>query len=369
VARKDLIEARAAKLTSGFERYVQVYDDRVPFTSVQLACHRKTAGLRRQAEGVQAAVENGQYVESLRETLQAWGIGRRASRLVPPTEFAAALRAAVPRLEPLEALRIDAADLPPDIADQIWPIIDSLGVVTNKAKLVAGTKTMHHLLPDLVPPMDHVWTGTFFQFHPPEWQDVGGQRRIFGLAYNQFVAVARCVHPEQYVTGAGWRTSRTKILDNALIGFCKVELGASPPLAEDAPNQVSFEVSGYPPAKNEALSMLGAAHSHTSRVRLLLETARQACTEQSFTPVVHGRVGVEVVVRSPAGQNPADATNYLGGIADVLEDKAHRGALDHLGKLATVWLYRNDRQIKEINYREVASEELSYTVTISQLDE
>jgi hypothetical protein len=40
--------------------------------------------------------------------------------------------------------------------------------------------------------------------------------------------VARLVHPGQYVTGAGWRTSRTKILDNALIGFRKAELGTSP---------------------------------------------------------------------------------------------------------------------------------------------
>ena len=36
--------------------------------------------------------------------------------------------------------------------------------------------------------------------------------------------VALLVQPDQYVTGMGWRTSRTKILDNALIGFCKVEL-------------------------------------------------------------------------------------------------------------------------------------------------
>jgi hypothetical protein len=28
-----------------------------------------------------------------------------------------------------------------------------------------------------------------------------------------------------------------------------------------------------------------------------------------------------------------------------------RGPLDHLGDLATVWLYRNDRQIEEVSYR------------------
>lgn len=114
--------------------------------------------------------------------------------------------------------------------------------------------------------------------------------------------------------------------------------------------------------------MLGAGHSHAPRVRLLLETARQACATQGFVPIETSPVGLDVVLYSPAGQNRADATNYLGGIADVLENKAHRGALDHLGDLAGVWLYGNDRQIKEISYQEVEASEATYTVTIRDLD-
>ena len=371
MARRDLIEARVGMLVSRFRDYVQVYDDRVPFTGEQLAAHRQSVELRRQAGCVRAAVEDEEFVASLRRTLLAWGVGRRASRLVPTDDFGAALRAAAPDLEALESLTIDGGNLP-DLADRLWLIIDSLRVVTNKAKLVAGTKTLHHLLPSLVPPMDRAWTGTFFQFHLPEWQDISGQRRIFGIAYGQFAAVAQRVHPGEYVTGAGWRTSRTKILDNALIGFCKAELGTNPPVAEetakeDALNQVTLEVPGYPPAKNEALSMLGAGHSHAPRIQLLLETALQACTTQGFTPIIQGRVGLDVVVHAPAGQNPADSTNYLGGIADVLENKTHRGGLDHLGDLAGVWLYGNDRQIKEATYREVEADDVGYTVTIREL--
>jgi hypothetical protein len=362
-----VIEARIGKLVSRFGDYVQAYDDRPPFTREQLAAHRHSVELRRQAGGVRAAVEDEEFVASLRRTLLAWGVGRRASRLVASEDFTAAIRGAAPGLEALEPMAIDDDDLPGDMADRLWFIIDSLGVVTNKAKLVAGTKTLHHLLPDLVPPMDRAFTGAFFGFHLPEWQDIAGQRRILRLAYDQFAAVARRVHPAKYVTGAGWRTSRTKILDNALIGFCKAELGASAPAAEEALNQVSLEVAGYPPAKNEALSMLGAGHSHAPRVRLLLEKARQACTAQGFTPIAHGRVGLDVVLQAPAGENPADATNYLGGIADVLEDKAHRGPLDHLGDLASVWLYGNDRQIKEATYREAEAAEPGYTVTVREL--
>jgi DDE superfamily endonuclease len=53
---------------------------------------------------------------------------------------------------------------------------------------------------------------------------------------------------------------------------------------------------------------------------------------------------------------------YLRRIGDVLEDKSHRGPLEHLGMLATVWLYWNNRQIKQLSYREIASDQIGCTV-------
>jgi hypothetical protein len=170
------------------------------------------------------------------------------------------------------------------------------------------------------------------------------------------------------VTGHGWRTSSSKIIDNALIGFCKTEISGIPATAAipgmGTARSISFEVPGYPPVKNEALSMLGAGHPYAPRVRLLLEAAREAGAAQAFTPADDGHIALEVILRCPPGRNPADATNYLGGIADVLEDKSSRGPLDHLGALVTVRLYRNDRQIKHVSYREIEADQPSYTVAI-----
>ena len=337
VNRRDLIEQRVARLADDFGQYVQVYDRQVSFTSEQLAAHRTCIALRRQAGSVREAIRDEDFVHALLRTLRAWRIGVRASRLVPAREFVAALEAALPSLEGLEHLAIEG-DLPADITERLWSLISSLGIVENNAKIVAFTKALHHLLPDLVVPMDREYTGKFFQFHLPEWQDPGSQRRIFQLAYAQFAAIAQQAHPGQYVTGHGWRTSPTKIIDNALIGFCKTEISGTPPsVAMQGPataGSISFEVPGYPPVKNEALSMLGAGHPYAPRVRLLLEAAREACAAQTFTPADDGQLGLDVILRCPPGQNPADATNYLGGIADVLEDKSHRGPLDHLGTLA-----------------------------------
>jgi hypothetical protein len=131
--------------------------------------------------------------------------------------------------------------------------------------------------------------------------------------------------------------------------------------------EISLSVDGFPPAKNEALSMLGAAHSHAPRVLALLEAARRAAG-QEFLPF-EGPIGLDLELHAPPDRDPWDATNYLGGVGDVLELKTRRGALAHLGDLARVGLYLNDRQIREVRYRQVPAAKATYRVRIWELED
>ncbi len=47
-------------------------------------------------------------------------------------------------------------------------------------------------------------------------------------------------------------------------------------------------------------------------------------------------------------------------------NRHYRSSIDHLGDLTAVWLYRDDKQIKQITYREEPGE-CSYTVTVRAL--
>lgn len=368
MARRDIVTLRVRSLVDHFDRFVAAYDALVPFAPEQLASHQATVRLRHEAGSVSAAVADPRFVASLRRTLIAWGLDKRGSRLAKETEFGERLRVALPEIIALEPFRIDAHDLPDATPERLWAIIGSLRVVDNKAKIVAGTKTLHHLLPDLVPPMDRAWTGMFFGLHDPEWQGVN-QRRTFLRLYGAFSAIAREAGPQRYVTGEGWRTSRTKIIDNAMIGYCKTELTETKRDDGGPGGLISFRVPGYPPAKNEALSMLGEGHSHAPRVRALLGAARDALQAQAtFTPVVEGPIALDLILHPSPERDPWDATNYLGGVADVLEDKSRRGtAVAHLGDLAQVWLYRDDRQIKQISYCEQPGMTAGYVITVRVL--
>jgi hypothetical protein len=387
MARRDIVAARVSSLVVGFDRYLAVYDAQPAFRPDQLAAHRQTIELRRQAGSASAAAADRNFAASLHRTLRAWGLGMRASVLIPEAAFAAALVRAIPALTELGDLRIDDPDLPDSAADHIWALINGLGVTENQAKIVAGTKTLHHLLPDLVPPIDREWTGLFFGYQPPRFQS--GQQSLFHNMFATFRDIALQVDLASRVSGLGWRTSTSKLLDNAAIGYCQAELTTahgvvSRDLATDSSGanreSSAFVPAGYlafrvenhfPPAKNTATSMLSASHPDASRVRALLAAARAAmATQPDFAPISDGGVGLEVVLTPPTDREAWDATNYLGGIADVLEHKAHRGAaVEHLGNLVDVWLYRNDRQIKQVSYREEVHDPAGYgyRVTVRRL--
>jgi hypothetical protein len=126
---------------------------------------------------------------------------------------------------------------------------------------------------------------------------------------------------------------------------------------------LSFEVDGLPPAKSEAQSMLGARHPHSPRVVSLLKAAGAADAAADGAHFRSTRLGMEVVL-TLASERPSDLTNYAGGIADVLEEKGHRMALEHLGELAHVALYDNDRQLCELRVRQQPGARTSYRVRL-----
>src|SRR5690349_8213487 len=98
--------------------------------------------------------------------------------------------------------------------------------------------------------------------------------------------------------------------------------------------------------------MLSATHGQAVRVRDLLTAARAAAAQVGWTPQAVD-IALDLVVRGP-DRPLGDATNFLGGVGDVLQVKTGRPNLDiaYLGELASVALYHDDRQIRQISYRE-----------------
>jgi len=116
-------------------------------------------------------------------------------------------------------------------------------------------------------------------------------------------------------------------------------------------SEIRLSADGWPPAKNEALSIFNREHGQRDRVRSLLEAAQRALSGTDWSPHEQRAVGLElIVVEAPKASAPADATNYLGGVADVLQVNRRNADLSHFGDAASASLYLDDRQVREVRY-------------------
>jgi hypothetical protein len=140
-------------------------------------------------------------------------------------------------------------------------------------------------------------------------------------------------------------------------------------MSPDGVVEIAFDVPGWPPIKNEAKSLLSGSHTQHQSVRMLLEAAAAASRQRGWTTAT-ADIALDVIVRAPSGRPPGDATNYLGGIGDVLQDKSHPINIDlsHLGVLQAVALYLDDRQIRRVTYNVEQADTPSYSVRVSVLD-
>jgi hypothetical protein len=181
--------------------------------------------LRRFATASDAACDEG-FADSLAATLKSWDVAvkRHGQSLSQPPELRGQLRSISMAVAELEDLRIDGPPIDVErCASRVWLIIRDLDIVRCKGqpvkrKVVSGTKALHHLLPNLVFPVDNEYTATFFG-----WHDFGTDpEHRFKSVFRQVAAIARAVSPQSYV-GEGWNTSVSKVLDNAIVGFCLSE--------------------------------------------------------------------------------------------------------------------------------------------------
>jgi protein-S-isoprenylcysteine O-methyltransferase Ste14 len=113
--------------------------------------------------------------------------------------------------------------------DQLWRIVRSLDIVYSRqtgtptqSKIVGGSKALHHILLELMPPIDREYTAIFLgRIQAQHFQNRTQEAETFRLAFESFRAIAKSVNPVQYVGRHQWDTSRTKVIDNAIVGFIR----------------------------------------------------------------------------------------------------------------------------------------------------
>ena len=173
-------------LVDKFPTWVAYFNTNGPFRKYgQLEYHRETINRRLELGSASAAVTDERFQRALYKTLQAWGIGSRGSRLKPFDQFAAILSRQNQAVAQFETMILDDRQL--DVGTTInalWTLMSQLPIVENAALLVPVTKALHHVLPELVVPMDREYTQMFFGWQNPRFQY--RQRECFVEAFGAF---------------------------------------------------------------------------------------------------------------------------------------------------------------------------------------
>jgi dCTP diphosphatase len=271
--------------------------------------HVHTLRLRASWDSPSAAVADMEFVESLWTTLDAWGMNTRGARLAPVADFGLELASAGRILDELASTTLDDPDMDFGATlPKLWAAVEAVsGITLTKAKLVATSRALHHILPDLFVPFDRQYTATFFEWYDNEIQS--DQKRVFERTYEAFRKLAITVKPRQYV-GEGWRSSPTKILDNAIVAFMRDER-SSPAAVFDLP-EVQAALSEFAEVRDWAqfqspknLSMALAAEAGE-----LLEIFQWLTEEESQS------LSTKDLAR--ARDEIADVQIYVARLADLL---------------------------------------------------
>lgn len=120
----------------------------------QVECAR----LRREAGSGAVALSSNEYVEALGSSLRKWRAFRGAR--FDPDRVSATLRSVAPllrRWEGASILTIRAEEI-----EDLFRLFEAVrGIKPTRRKWVVTSKTLHHLLPDLIVPMDNQMTAPF----------------------------------------------------------------------------------------------------------------------------------------------------------------------------------------------------------------
>jgi hypothetical protein len=220
----DRARSNVEALVAGFASYVSRFQADNPFSGPSVYFHQRAIERRRSHDSVDALLADRQFLEYVYAVLPAWGMHRMGAQRAKVTEYAqlvGSLRAAVPglrKLWPLDITGLEPGSLG-EVSEQAWQVIAAIRASTSETQIVAGSKVLHHLLPDLIPPIDRQYT---FRFFTGQKAVHAGDRQAF-LEWFPYLAEIgrRCRDPidtamrEDTPMNAG----RAKVIDNAIIGF------------------------------------------------------------------------------------------------------------------------------------------------------
>ena len=226
ITRTDIARKNVDALIASFNDSLRTFEQVEIFGGPSLYFHLRALERREQASSAATLLHDNRFLEYVYAVLPSWGMhrmGKQAAKVPDFDVFSQSLQACTADISQLWALDITAIDKADtqELGEELWSIIARLRASTSKAQLVSGSKTLHHVLPSLMPPIDRQYTYSFF----------GGlaavkeaEKVAFGEWWPLLCEIGRTCSAEiNLAAGRPERmaTSTSKVIDNAIIGYMR----------------------------------------------------------------------------------------------------------------------------------------------------
>jgi len=207
-----------------FHSYVDFYFQLPKFSGPSVYFHEKTIGLVRKTDNFDNLIVSNNFLESCYATLTSWGMhkmGPTGPKLKNFEDFSDSIRQNQTKILNLKQYCLNeiTEDKMKILLPQIDLLFQNLNIMDSGIKLIGNSKLLHHILPDLIPPMDREYTLNFF--YGNKVVSSSDERKKFSEIFLYFWYICKKLElqNEDYLKYPRFTTSVPKLIDNAIIGY------------------------------------------------------------------------------------------------------------------------------------------------------
>ena len=228
------LDRRIEDLCDHFASYVTLTNNTYRFDSPARHFHIRAIGRLASAKSVDEVLNDELFYDYLYATLVSWGMTGRGAKLVGFTEFSDSIKNSRHDIVELSGYSLgqlaemgdaDSKVYFNELVRLICQIFPKVSISATESKLVANSKALHHILPNLIPPVDRNYTLRFFYDNKRVKRgDACISQFLDVLSYFEQIYIVVGEEVEELVQTHSFNSSVTKVIDNAIIGYCRRNL-------------------------------------------------------------------------------------------------------------------------------------------------
>ncbi len=168
------------------------------------------------------------HVEMIYATLASWGMhrmGKTKTKMVSYETFKDSILKMQPRLLAIKKLDLrDFEEEPTDLLNEITEICFKLNVSISNSKIVGSSKTLAHIIPNLVPPVDREYTIRFFSEALYDFSGLEEQKKFYRHVLKQCHSFVRKLdYNDMALIDDKFNSSAPKMFDNLIMLYLKAK--------------------------------------------------------------------------------------------------------------------------------------------------